>query len=76
VETKQDLAHLQVAATANFDELIIQPLRMEHFANPNLYHDFVLTVTNPRRQALSFEVYYLGIAPLLIDQVTITKISG
>jgi hypothetical protein len=76
VETKQDLARLQVAATANFDELITQPLRMEHFAKPNLYHDFVLTVTNPRRQALSFEIYYLGIAPLLIDQVTITKISG
>ena len=27
----------------------------------------------PRRQALSFEVYYLGVAPLLIDQVTMTR---
>jgi hypothetical protein len=75
VKTDQEIARLQVAATANFDELITQPLRLEHFAQPNLYHDFVLTLTNPRRQALSFEVYYLGIAPLLIDQVTITEMK-
>jgi hypothetical protein len=37
-----------------------------------LYHDFVLLVDNPRRQALSFEVDYLGTAPLVIDEVTIT----
>ncbi len=74
VETDQEIARLQVAATASFDELITQPLRLEHFAQSNLYHDFVLTLTNPRRQALSFEVYYLGIAPLLIDQVTITEV--
>ena len=76
VETDQDLARLQVTATANFDELITQPLRLEHFSKPNLYHDFVLTVNNPRRQALSFEVYYLGVAPLLIDQVTITEVES
>jgi hypothetical protein len=75
VETDQELARLQVAATANFDELITQPLRREHFSKPNLYHDFVLTLTNPRRQALSFEVYYLGAAPLLLDQVIITQVS-
>ncbi len=76
VETDQDLARLQVTATANFDELITQPLRLEHFSKSNLYHDFVLTVNNPRRQALSFEVYYLGVAPLLIDQVTITEVES
>jgi hypothetical protein len=75
VTTDQELARLQVAATANFNQLVVQPLRREHFAKPNVYHDFVLTVTNPRRQALSFEVDYLGVAPLLIDQVTITKIE-
>lgn len=72
VEAGQEVARLQVAATTNFDSLIIQPLRSEHFAQANLYHDFVLTVTNPRRQALSFEVYYLGVAPLVIDQVSIS----
>ncbi|MBI1879579.1 MAG: hypothetical protein HYR94_15395 [Chloroflexi bacterium] len=75
VETDQDVARLQVAATANYDELITQPLRLEHFSKPNLYHEFVLTLTNPRRQALSFEVYYLGVAPLLIDQVTVNVIK-
>lgn len=73
--TDQDLARLQVSATTNYDQLISQPLRAEHFSKPKVYHDFVLTITNPRRQALSFEVYYLGVAPLLIDQVTITKIA-
>jgi hypothetical protein len=40
-----------------------------------MYHDFVLTVTNPRRQALSFDVHYLGVAPLAIESVTISKIG-
>jgi hypothetical protein len=52
-----------------------QPLRPEHFDRPDLYHDFVLTVNNPRRQALSFEVYYLGVAPLVIDQVSIARVT-
>jgi hypothetical protein len=73
--TGQELARLEVAATANYDRLITQALRAEHFSKPNVYHDFVLTVTNPRRQALSFEVYYLGVAPLLVDQVTITRVA-
>jgi hypothetical protein len=73
--TGQDLARLEVAATANYDRLITQPLHVEHFAKPNVYHDFVLTVANPRRQALSFEVYYLGVAPLLVDRVTITRVT-
>jgi len=76
VQTEQDIARLQVAATTNYDELLTQPLRLEHFSKANVYHDFVLTVTNPRRQALSFEVYYLGIAPLLIDKVTVARIGG
>ncbi|GAB4433210.1 MAG: hypothetical protein Fur0044_30750 [Anaerolineae bacterium] len=76
VQTEQDIARLQVAATANYDLLLAQPLRREHFSKPNVYHDFVLTVTNPRRQALSFEVYYLGVAPLLIDKVTIARVGG
>jgi hypothetical protein len=71
--TDQDIARLEVAATANYDQLISQTLRAGRFAKPNVYHDFVLTVANPRRQALSFEVYYLGVAPLLIDRVTITR---
>lgn len=71
----QDLARLEVTATANFDQLIAQPLRAEHFAKLNVYHDFVLTIANPRRQALSFEVYYLGVSPLLIDRVTISKVA-
>ncbi|MBE7553408.1 MAG: hypothetical protein HS126_20245 [Anaerolineales bacterium] len=73
--TDQDLARLEVAATANFDRLITQALRAEHFSKPNIYHDFVLTVANPRRQALSFEVYYLGVAPLSVDRVTITRVA-
>lgn len=75
VATGQDLARLEVAATANYDQLITQPLRAEHFTKANVYHDFILTVTNPRRQALSFEVYYLGVAPLLIDRVTIIRVA-
>lgn len=75
VEIGQELAQLQVNATANFDELVTQPLRTEHFQRPDLYHDFVLTIDNPRRQALSFDLYYLGLAALALDQVTITKIT-
>jgi hypothetical protein len=75
VAVGEDLARLEVAATANYDPLITQSLRAEHFNKLNVYHDFVLTVTNPRRQALSFEVYYLGVAPLLIDRITITRLA-
>jgi hypothetical protein len=71
VETEQELARLQVNATANFETLVSQPLRLEHFARPDLYHEFVLTVNNPRRQALSFEVLYTGLAPLVIDEIRI-----
>lgn len=72
IATDQDIARLQVNATTNFEALITQPLRREHFTRPDLYHEFVLTIDNPRRQALSFEVYYLGLAALVIDDVTIT----
>ena len=75
VDTGQELARLQVSATANFEALRTQSLRPEHFSEPGLYHDFVLTIDNPRRQALSFEVEYLGIAALVIDHVTIRKIK-
>jgi hypothetical protein len=74
-DTDQEIARLQVMATANFDELIIQPLRPEHFDRPNLYHDFILTFTNPRRQALSFEVVYLGVVSVVVDQITITEVT-
>jgi hypothetical protein len=74
--TDQPLARLQVNATANFEELVTQPLLASHFTQPERYHEFVLTVNNPRRQALSFEVYYLGLVPLMIDQVSITAVSG
>jgi hypothetical protein len=75
VEIEQEIARLQVSATANFDELVTQPLLVEHFSGPDLYHDLILTVDNPRRQALSFEVHYLGLAPLVIDEVTIFAIK-
>jgi hypothetical protein len=74
-ETEQDIARLQVSATTNFDELETQTIRHEHFSKADLYHDFVLTINNPRRQALSFEVHYLGVAALAIDKITITKIE-
>ena len=73
-ETDQELARLQINATTNFEELISQPLRREHFSQPNRYHHFVLTVDNPRRQALSFEVYYTGMAPLAIDGVRVEEV--
>jgi hypothetical protein len=68
---QEEVARLQVSATTNFEPLLSQPLRAENFSQPNQYHDMVLTVANPRRQALSFEVYYPGLAPLTIERVTI-----
>jgi hypothetical protein len=75
VEGDQEVALLQVNATANFEPVLTQPLRSTNFTQPDMYHDFVLTVTNPRRQALSFDVHYLGVAPLAIESVTISKIG-
>lgn len=75
VDTQQEIARLQVNATANLDTLLTQSIRAGHFIRPNLYHDMVVTITNPRRQALSFEVHYLGIAPVIIDSVSIEKID-
>ncbi len=69
------MARLRVSATANFDELISQPLLANNFSEPDLYHLFVLTVTNPRRQALSFEVDYTGQAALVIDEVIVEEIN-
>lgn len=74
VEGDQPVARLQVNATANFDELVAQPLRPEHFAKPDQYHHFVLFIDNPRRQALSFEVVYTGLAPLVIDEVQVERV--
>jgi hypothetical protein len=71
VDPQQMVARLQVNATANYDELVTQPILAEHFSRPGLYHDMVVTFQNPRRQALSFEVHYLGTAPLYIDTVTV-----
>jgi hypothetical protein len=73
VETVAEVARLRVMGASSADPLVSQPLRGEHFARPNLYHDFVLTLDNPRRQALNFEVDYLGVAPLVIKQVTIGR---
>jgi hypothetical protein len=70
VGTEQPLARLRVSDATETD-LFVQSLRLEHFSEPGLYHDFVLVVDNPRRQALSFEVDYLGTAPLVVDEVTI-----
>ena len=74
VKTDQEIARLQVNATTNFEPLVSQSIKVDHFIRPDFYHDMVLTITNPRRQALSFEVDYLGIAPLVIDDVTIEEI--
>ena len=73
---EQEIARLQVNATTNYDPLITQPILAEHFSKPNLYHHMLLTFNNPRRQALSFEVDYLGVAPLVIDTVTVTKLHS
>lgn len=75
VEEDLEIARLRVSATANFEPLLTQPLLASHFSKTDLYHDLVLTITNPRRQALSFEVEYLGVAPLVIDEVTITRVK-
>lgn len=73
VEAGQEVARLQVNATANFDTLTTTPLLAQDFSHPHRYQNFTVAIDNPRRQALSFEVYYLGVAPLVIDQVTISE---
>ena len=75
VDSDRMLALLRVAATANFDELIAQPLTASHFTEVDHYHLFVLTVNNPRRQALSFEVNYTGEAALIIDEVLVERME-
>jgi hypothetical protein len=75
VGTDLDLAVLQVSAANASQALVTQPLRVGHFYDVRQYHDFVLTAINPRRQSLSFEVHFLGLAPLVIDEVTVTKIG-
>jgi hypothetical protein len=71
----QLVAHLRVNGAADSQPLVNQALRSEHFTEANRYHDFVLSFDNPRRQALSFEVDYLGTAPLVISQVTINNVN-
>ncbi|MDX1523763.1 MAG: hypothetical protein R3264_19195, partial [Anaerolineae bacterium] len=71
----QAVARLQVNATDTFQELVSQPLLPEHFSEPDSYHHFVLTVTNPRRQALSFDLHYTGLAALAIDGVAIEQVG-
>jgi hypothetical protein len=73
-EPETEIARLRVVGATG--PLMAQPLRAEHFSALGLYHDFVLVVDNPRRQALSFEVDYLGVAALAIDDVTITRIQS
>jgi hypothetical protein len=75
VTTGQPLARLRVTAAAEPEGLMTQPIRAGHFSKPAHYHDFVLIIDNPRRQALSFEVDYLGVASLAIDEVKITAIT-
>lgn len=75
-KTEQEIARLQVNATANFDELLTWPIHSTDFVEPNRYQDFVMMVENPRRQALSFDVHYLGQESLVIDQVTVSKITN
>jgi hypothetical protein len=70
-EPESQVARLQIKAAAGNEELVTQPLLGEHFVSADQYHDMILTLNNPRRQALSFEVYYLATAPLLIDHVTV-----
>jgi hypothetical protein len=55
---------------------LTQPLLSSHFSGDDRYHLFVVTVNNPRRQALSFEVYYSGEAALLIDEVVVEQVDG
>lgn len=75
VTPEVEVARLQVNATANLEPLRTQPVQAKHFSRVDLYHDLVLPITNPRRQALSFEIHYLGVAPLAIDSITITKMG-
>jgi hypothetical protein len=70
-----ELARLRVVGAASAAPLFTQPLRGSHFTQPGLYHDFVLRVSNPRRQALSFEVEYLAAAALAIDQISIAAVE-
>ncbi len=70
-----ELARLRVSGPANGEPLFTQPLRDSHFSRPDLYHDFVLVFDNPRRQALSFEVDYLGVAALAIDEIRIIRVE-
>jgi hypothetical protein len=76
VEGNQAVAQLQVNATANFEPLVSQALRPEHFSQTNSYHHFVLIVNNPRHQALSFDVVYTALAPLVIDGVLVERVEG
>jgi hypothetical protein len=73
--TDQPVVYLRVT-DATDAALFTQPIRADHFSEPDRYHDFVLVVDNPRRQALSFEVDYLGVAALVIDEVTITELNN
>jgi hypothetical protein len=70
----QELARLQVRDAAN-QALFVQSLRPEHFSSLDRYHDFVLVIDNPRRQALSFEVDYLGMAALAIAEVGVQVVG-
>ena len=75
VHSEQEIARLQVNATDNFDPLAVRVLHAGDFSRAATYHDLVVVFDNPRRQALSFEVDYLGVAALVIDEVTITRLT-
>ena len=66
---------VQVSATDGFETLAVQALHSDDFSALDTYHDLTVVVENPRRQALSFEVDYLGVAALVIDEVTISKLT-
>jgi hypothetical protein len=70
-EPDTQVARLQIKAAAGSEALVTQTVLGEHFVSNDQYHDMILTVDNPRRQALSFEVFYLATAPLTIDQITV-----
>ena len=72
-EVERPIAQLRVSATAEQAPLLAQPLLASHFSAPEQYHLFVLTVNNPRRQALSFEVAYTGLSALVIDEVIVER---
>jgi hypothetical protein len=75
VQPEPEIARLHVRATANFIELATQPVFSTDFNAPHRYQDFSLIVDNPRRQALSFDVQYHAVAPLVIDEVTIDQLA-